>query len=250
MSTKDCVLCGKPVEDCIVEEIKPTLCCKECCENVEDDEDRKFCSEFRAKLEFGCRACDLKKLDHGTAIKFSFRRQKIFQTFLIAEAKHLGEIATSLKEQRANLKRPSEEEKCITKRQRLETRHRAMVQEIRPILRPFVLGDYLQSSRSKTLLRDVKQRYSVKDRASELVESYNAHPNSALDFCIGHPKGTAETYKELRENMRKVFLIEGNRIMQMLTPGDRERLKGTPLEDAVTQFENRDTKAILFKKLG
>eukprot|EP00210_Caulerpa_lentillifera_P009593 g9150.t1 len=170
--------------------------------------------------------------------------------YLIAEVKYLGEIATQQKEQEVNLKRQRDETSRVMKRKRLEERYKVKVSDIRPILRPFVLGDYLQSVRSKTLLRQVKRRYSEKDRATELMDTCKAHPLAALAFCEENPDGSVDKYMKLRENMRTAFTAEGSRIMSMLRPIDRQKLKAsTVLNDVLDQYQNRDAKGILFKKL-
>jgi len=249
MSTKDCVLCGKPVEDCTIHEIKLTICCKECCENESVRDGSKKCSTIRAMSEFGCRERDLERL-HGVHVRDPyFRRISRVQFYLLAEVRHLGQVARSLKKQRAKLKDVRNEDEFLIERQKLEIEHNVIIHEIRPILCSFVLGDYLLSSKSKTLLHDVKQCYSVKDRACELMDSCKAHPLSAMTFCIDHPNGTPETYLELKENMRKVFSIEGNRIMKKLSSADKDRLKRTVLEDVLIWSQISPKRMILFKKL-
>eukprot|EP00210_Caulerpa_lentillifera_P006972 g6667.t1 len=211
--------------------------------------EEKTCSVSQAISEFGCLESDLKKLSHtwvGYYLDLSLSMERFY---LIAEVKHLGRISALLRKREEKCKQRKERLARNWRRRKLEQLHGLKVSKIRPILRPFILGDTLLTSRPKTSIDDVKQRYSSLNRITELMDVCKAHPQSALDYCMDNPHGSVQEYVEFREIMRTVFFMEGNRILLMLSPVNRTRLECTVLADVLAQFRERNLQFLVLQKL-
>eukprot|EP00210_Caulerpa_lentillifera_P008137 g7771.t1 len=117
-------------------------------------------------------------------------------------------------------------------------------------LPPSVVRSFLDDgTRSLTELRDVSSLFEVAERASVIVKECRVPILVAFYFCVDVPYGNTETFLELKRLMKRVFRIEGHRIMHMLEEDDREMLLETPLADVVEEFRNRDSRAMILAKL-
>eukprot|EP00210_Caulerpa_lentillifera_P005900 g5641.t1 len=231
-----CVLCNRGVKG-YYHDVKLTLCCKNCCENASDEDGPKLCRPGRATTEFNLRSENLALLYCAYEQNPRFRSGPVVRLYAIAEVKFLGEQVTAMREAKEVLKRQRAHEELGRKRQRLETRHRILPNKLPPILKPFVFGDYLKNAKSRTLLRDVRKRYAVRDRVGKIMRDCKAHPQVALDYCMENPGGDVDDYLQLKENMRKVFMMEGDKVLHRLSPIDQAILKYTPLKDVVEEFK-------------
>eukprot|EP00210_Caulerpa_lentillifera_P009592 g9149.t1 len=233
-----CVLCSIRKVKGYYHDVKLTLCCKTCCEKVSDEDGPKLCRPGRATMEFNLRSENL-------ALLYSTYKQNprcriggpVVKFYAIAEVKFLGQKMNEIREAKEALKRERAHEELVRKRQRLETRYRILPNKLPPILKPFVFGDYLKNAKSRTLLRDVRKRYAVRDRAWSLMKDCKAHPQVALDYCMENPDGYVDDYLQVKENMRKVFMMEGDKVLQRLSPIELATLKQTPLKDVVDAFQ-------------
>jgi len=232
-----CVLCNKRVKG-YYHEVKLTLCCKECCENASTDIGPKLCRPGRAASEFNLRSEHLALLYCAYERNPRYRSGPIVRLYAIAEVKFLSQQIAAIREAKEVLKRQRCQEELVQKRQRLEKRHRIYPNEMPAMLRPFVFGDYLRNAKSKTLLRDIRKRYGVKDKAHRIMKNGKAHPKVALDYCLDNPEADVEEYLQLKENMRRVFSMEGDKVLKSLTISDHATLKHTPLKDVLEEFKN------------
>eukprot|EP00210_Caulerpa_lentillifera_P005899 g5640.t1 len=117
-------------------------------------------------------------------------------------------------------------------------------------LPPSVVRSYLDDgTRSLKELRDVSSLFEVAERASVIVKECKVPILLAFHYCVDVPNGTPETFRELKRLMKRVFRIEGLRIMHMLKEDDREMLLETPLADVVEEFRNRDSRAMILAEL-
>lgn len=219
-----CLQCGDELETWgIFGNVVPTFFCKRCCtafRHARDAPAESICGRYtvsksRALSYYGCTRDDLKQLNSGVAA--DRRRNDSTQLYLGAEVDFMGA--------QTNLER----------KLHLERELDVNLRDMDPTLRVFLLGDYLHRQKPrKTSLNEVRRRYEVIDRVvTILLSCKNADPGATFDFCLAYPDGGVEEFQDLRERCRRVFRLEGRRILDKLSPEDKAKLTKTPLADIV-----------------
>jgi len=135
----------------------------------------------------------------------------------------------------------------LRRKEKLEEGLCIALKDVEPVMRHFLLGDYLtEMTQSTTTFESIKERRCVLRRVKEiLAASDQAHPAAVFEFCVNNPGAGPMRFHSLKQKMQQVFQLEGPRILHELSKNDLERLKETPLEDVYEEFKNRDTTALI-----
>lgn len=219
----------------VIEDIATSICCSECCSKFKVSFEKLYagCHRLPSKLckkTYKCSDSDLSTLNH--CILYYPKTKKTVKFYLGAEVRCLSE----------SMHETTWKMRVKRKRKEVEDALDIPLKKLNRVLRSFTIEDYTQPIGDvKFTLTDIEQRYAVYNRVKQMrKECPLAHPQALFDFCIRYPKGTASDFQELKEKIRQVFYLEGDRIIRMIAKKEREKLLETPLKDIVESFESRD----------
>ena len=237
-----CVTCNRPVKGSHCG-VLLSICCLQCCEKVQEESHPLpflLPKELVLKLTDFTES-DLMLLSCTTRPRHSsrIRIRRFAQFYLVAELQCLGE---ALKRREKAKKEKALRALLIERWHDLLAQLDVMAAEVihrsNRVVWNVLLGDYLKCETPQIKLEDVFKRVAVLDRVEEILETCpGAHPEAAFDFCVMHSRSGPAEFQELKQKIRRVFRIEGRRILQHLCPMEVDLLKGTPLEDAVRDCE-------------
>ena len=155
------------------------------------------------------------------------------RVFLTAEVAHLHQAVQEKRQQtsenREFRKRMIKRKQLLLKKLKIGTAE--FTKEEDRILWIAVLGDYLKREMPRTTIDVIQQRVAVLPRVREIRRRcLGVHPQAAFDFCVAYPDAGLIEFQEMKDKMRRVFRIEGQRIVQHLSVVDLYCLRGTHLD--------------------
>ena len=230
---KRCVVCKLPVRGS-VDRIALSILCARCCKKVQSESVLKYTSEETAIQLYDCQQMDLLLLSSSHVRHRGEERNRYCKrVFLTAEVAHLHQAVQEKREQTAENK---EFRKRMIKRKQLLLKklkigiHEFSRKEDR-ILWIAILGDYLKREKPRTTMDIIQQRIAVLPRVREFRRRcLGVHPQAAFDFCVTYPDAGLMEFQELKDKTRRVFWIEGQRIVQHLDEFDLHSMRGTHLD--------------------
>eukprot|EP00210_Caulerpa_lentillifera_P009595 g9152.t1 len=252
MSCSKCVECGKSVKGS-VQNVPLTYFCNTCCRRVTGKHTPLYEGVFkvsatRAREDYGCSHRDL------NSIQCSYRQNPVdragrpMRLYLRAEAQYLGKLRREKEKQEAKLK---ERGAIIGKKIELEDCLGVRLSSIDAVVRKFLIMDYLDHSTNvKMMLEDIEMRFGVISKVEEILKcTPRAHPEAVFDFCVEKPDATPEDFQRERQNLNKVFRLEGARILFKVPELERLKLRETPLISDYEEFLERDSRSIISSHL-
>jgi len=211
-----------------VEGIVPTLCCVHCCTGGEKHCKSKKHTEYHCGTEvYGvkCLGCDWHEMN---TLNYKLRQPRGSSVepgprlYLYAEMKFLAERK---------------------KIRELEKQSGIRLKHIDPVIRHFLLGDYLRCDDETDTIETVLKRCRVLERVTEIAKFCDrAHPGAAFDFCLSNPtKAGVKEFQELKEKMNLAFHLERGRIFRSLNLHKQfELLRNSALRNDYLEYWSRD----------
>jgi len=168
--------------------------------------------------------------------------------YLRAEVEYLGTLRQTTAIEEARLK---ERGALIGKKIELEDILGVRLSSLDPVIRKFLILDYLDhSTRVKTKLEEVEKRFGVIEKVQEIRQYLpRAHPGAVFDYCLDQPDCSVLEFEQDRENLNRVFHLEGARILFKVPEFEREILVDTVLAADYEDFTKRDSRAIISSHL-
>jgi len=127
-------------------------------------------------------------------------------------------------------------EEQVAREQKKDELERALginLGEMDPLYRAFLLEDYLdKSTGTVTTLKLVLQRFSVLELARSMMDDAKTcglHPGAILHYLVSAPDGNLSTLLDIQRRCQTVFYAQGDTILKLLDPCDKEKLKGLSL---------------------
>ena len=251
-----CVLCGSDIIG-EVQGISLTICCRDCCVQEKHQftpaHGNGYCvSKNQAMRYYGKNILRSGRLQCKTIERdgndMHLYLYKEVETLLLGavnrrwfdRAKRKGKVYMLDEEDLENLKHEAEKRKA-----ELEAEMQVNLEELDPFWCHFLLRDYLSLLPTITL-EAACERVRVYDRARQIrAECVTAHPEAAIDFCLEHPEGGPDEFRQLKEKILSVFELEGARILYNIPREKRYDLQETSLADVFAEFQKRDSKTLI-----
>jgi len=224
-----CLWCSGAVQG-EVEFIPLTISCAKCYKKrragcVDVFKGSQVISMEDAVSLYGCVDEDLEKLPHQTmqipchGSSLSIKLYPKVRAWCLGykrRARERRERATERAEREEQL-RKERIDKLRKKRRLIEKQLRTDLKKMDRVILRFLLGDYLSKLRgTRTKGIDVKACYAALGRVKEILKACpRAHPGAVFDFCVAHPHGGPTEFAELRDKIRRVFQLEGDRIFRL-----------------------------------
>ena len=185
---------------------------------------------------YRCRKEDLQRLSHLPAN--SGGACCLGDYYLTAEVRYLGSLRKAAEMKLLEELEEKRRQELLEKREEalrsLGMEKREFDSETNKTLMIFLLGDFLRQRHPNVRLTELKARYAAISRVREVLHKCcGAHPGAAFDFCVQNPDAGPAEFQELKDKMRKVFRMEGERIFRYLTRSERLGLRRTPLREDV-----------------
>lgn len=243
-----CERCGKPVgKNANVEGVYLTICCERCARAI-PNLSKVFGSWYLISKSKAIGTYDLssKALEILNCVVKKTPLGEYEEGKMSLYVHEEVRLLRRWPEKRRKMERTERQNELMRRKNDLVTKYNVVLEELNPILRIFLFGDFLTSRNPKTKKEDVEIRCSVLDRVLQILkEDPRAHPEAAFQFCSKYPKANANDFLDLKQKMSSVFYIHGIKILHYLPVPELKKLEKSPLKDVYKIFKERDRRALI-----